>query len=42
MQASDIYINSYVSWTLNNNFAYLVIWYGLKIVCEGLLFPSKS
>ena len=42
MQASDIYINSYVSWTLNNNFAYLVIWYGLKIVCEGLLFPSES
>ena len=26
MQASDIYINTYVSWTLNNNFTYLVIW----------------
>ena len=29
MQASDIYINTYVSWTLNNNFTYLVIWYEL-------------
>ena len=27
MQGSDIYINTYVSWTLNSNFTYLVIWY---------------
>ena len=30
MQARDIYINTYVSWTLNNNFTYLVIWYELN------------
>ena len=26
MQASGIYINTHVLWTLNNNFTYLVIW----------------
>ena len=30
MQASDIYINTYVSWTLNDNPTYLVIWYELN------------
>ena len=30
MQASDIYINAHVLWTLNNNFTYLVIWYELN------------
>ena len=30
MQASDIYINTYVSWTLNNNLTYLTIWYELN------------
>ena len=30
-QTSDIYINdTYVSWTLNNNFTHLVIWYALN------------
>ena len=34
MQASDIYINTYVSWTLNNNFTYLVIWYELNCLIQ--------
>ena len=41
MQASDIHINTYVSWTLNNNFTYLVIWYkSLKTKSLSLSSPT--
>ena len=43
MQASDIYINAHVLWTLNNNFTYLVIWYELNCLSRvSLLISSKS
>ena len=43
MQASDLYINTYVSWTLNNNFTYLVIiWYELNCLWRVTLLIQKS
>ena len=40
MQASDMYINTYVSWTLNNNFTYLVIWYELNCLWRVTLLKQ--
>ena len=42
MQASDIYINTHVLWTLNNHLTYLVIWYELNRLWRVTLLIQKS